>query len=99
LCAVSVTLNRREKLESNLNGNLMLWCWRLSYWCCKSFQCAAIWHHVGCCVHRAVLFVLWELSVCYNLTPCMLLCAHLSITLHGVVCKKTGVFKISWAWA
>jgi hypothetical protein len=24
LCAVSVTLNRREKLESNLNGNLML---------------------------------------------------------------------------
>jgi len=33
-CAGSVTLNPREKLESNGNGNLILWCWRFSYWCC-----------------------------------------------------------------
>ena len=44
MCAGIVTLNPREKLESNL----MLCCWRLSYWCCQSFQSPGIWHHVRC---------------------------------------------------
>jgi len=33
-------------LSGNINENLVLWCWRFSYWCCQSFQSCAVWHHV-----------------------------------------------------
>ena len=47
VCAGSVTLNPRERLESNWNENLMLCCWRFSYWCGQSFHSTAIWHRVA----------------------------------------------------